>query len=40
MEGQNKDFLIYMQDHYGSDIQLQFVGIVNEKEVYQLIRTE
>ena len=29
-----------MREHYGEDIQLHYVGRVNKRKVYQLIRSE
>ena len=38
MEGKNKVFLTYMREHYGDNIYLRYVGKINKKNAYQLIR--
>lgn len=38
MEGQNKQFITYMREHYGEDIELEEAGEVNKKKVYKLVR--
>lgn len=38
MEGQNEMFLQYMQEHYGEDIQLEYVRTVNGCDAYRLTR--
>ena len=40
VDGQTKNLLWYMREHYGEDIQLHYVGRVNKRKVYQLIRSE
>ncbi len=38
VEGLNDEFLKYMQDHYGEDIQMEYVHDVNGKKAYRLVR--
>lgn len=38
IEGLNEEFMKYMQDHYGNNIQMEFVRTVNGKKAYRLIR--
>ena len=40
VDGQTKELLWYMREHYGEDIQLHCVGRTNKRKVYQLIRRE
>ena len=40
VDGQTKDLLWYMREHYGEDIQLHYVGRANKRKVYQLIRSD
>ena len=40
VDGQTKELLWYMREHYGEDIQLHYVGRANKRKVYQLIRSE
>ena len=40
VDGQTKELLWYMREHYGKDIQLHYMGRVNKRKVYQLIRSE
>ena len=39
VDGQTKELLWYMREHYGEDIQLHYVGRANKRKVYQLIRS-
>ena len=38
VEGLNDEFLKYMQDHYGEDIQIEYIHDVNGKKAYRLVR--
>lgn len=40
VDGQTKELLWYMREHYGENIQLHYVGRANKRKVYQLIRSD